>query len=95
MKSYICEDNATSINCTCIGESKIKQSLFGGIETPGNVYKSYLIELSDIDDKYKCKLEVLSQKQICSEIKQIPYGPWLHELKSLGIKINDLEKKSI
>ena len=46
------EDIAKNMNFKCMGESKIKQSLFEGIETPENVHNNYLIELSDIDDKY-------------------------------------------
>ena len=55
MKSYMSEDIAKNMNFKCMGESKIKQSLFGGIETPGKVYKNNLIDLSDIFGKYECK----------------------------------------
>lgn len=60
---------------------------------PESVHKNYLNELSDTNGKYKCKLEVFSQKRICSGIKQIPSGLGLYGLQLHGIKINDMENK--
>lgn len=94
MKSYISTDIAQSMNYKSISEVNLKQSLFGGIETVESVYSNYDIEVSDVDNTYKCKFEVLGQKRICSEIKQLPSGPWLNELKIHGIKITDLEKNT-
>lgn len=91
MKSYISEDIVEFMNFVPIGETKIRQSLFGGVETPESIRKNYLIELGNVDNSYKCKLEVLSEKRICSDIKRIPSGQWLNELKFHKIKINDLE----
>lgn len=36
-------------------------------------------------------MKVFIHKHICLQIKQIPPGPWSHELQLYGIKINDLE----
>lgn len=71
MKFYNCADVAESIIYKCI----IKQSLFGGVDTSERVNKNHLNEFRDTDGKYKCKLDVLSQKRIRSEIRKNQFGP--------------------
>ncbi|GBM14635.1 hypothetical protein AVEN_84131-1, partial [Araneus ventricosus] len=95
MKSYISSDVAQSMNYEPISEVNLKQSLFGAIETDEVSYKNYVIELSNVDNSYKCKFEVLGQNRICSEIKQIPSGPSLKEFKMHGIKLTDLENSTL
>ncbi|GBO33783.1 hypothetical protein AVEN_31648-1 [Araneus ventricosus] len=95
MKSYMSSDIAQSMNYEPISEVNLKQSLFGAIQTDEVSYKNYVIELSNVNNSYKCKLEVLGQNRICSEIKQIPSGPWLKEFKMHGIKLTDLENSTL
>ncbi|GBN10587.1 hypothetical protein AVEN_211951-1 [Araneus ventricosus] len=95
MKSYISSDIAQSMNYEPLSKVNLKQSLFGAIETDEVSYKNYVIELSNVDNSYKCKLEVLGQNRICSEIKQIPSGPWLKDFKMHGIKLTDLENSTL
>ncbi|GFQ86517.1 integrase catalytic domain-containing protein [Trichonephila clavata] len=91
MKSYISSHIVKSMNYKSKNEVNLKQSLFGGVETVESVYKNYVIELSNVDGGYKCKFEVLGQERICSEIEQLPSGPWLNEFKMHGIRLTDLE----
>ncbi|GFY48123.1 integrase catalytic domain-containing protein [Trichonephila inaurata madagascariensis] len=58
-------------------------------------YKNYVIQLCNVDNSYKCKFEVLGQNCICSEVKQIPSGPWLKEFEMHGIKLTDLENSTL
>ncbi|GBO11370.1 hypothetical protein AVEN_250370-1 [Araneus ventricosus] len=95
MKSYISSDIAQSMNYEPISTVNLKQSLFGAIETDEVSYKNYVIELSNVDNSYNCKLEVLGQNRICSEIKQTPSGPWLKEFKMHGIKLTDFENSTL
>ncbi|GBM66951.1 hypothetical protein AVEN_57852-1 [Araneus ventricosus] len=95
IKSYISSDVAQRMNYEPISKVNLKQSLFGAIETDEVSYKNYVIELSNVDKSYKCKLEVLGRNRICSEIKQIPSGPWLKEFKMHGIKLTDLENSTL
>ncbi|GBL86680.1 hypothetical protein AVEN_194910-1 [Araneus ventricosus] len=95
MKSYISSDIAQRMNYEPISKVNLKQSFFGAIETDEVSYKNYVIELSNVDNSYKCKFEVLGQNRICSEIKQIPSGPWLKEFKMHGIKLTDLENSTL
>ncbi|GBM48196.1 hypothetical protein AVEN_72473-1 [Araneus ventricosus] len=95
MKSYISSVIAQSMKYAPISKVNLKQSLFGSIETDEVSYKTYVIELSNVDNSYKCKLEILGQNRVCSEIKQIPSGPWLKEFKMHGIKLTDLENSTL
>ncbi|GBL97614.1 hypothetical protein AVEN_49129-1 [Araneus ventricosus] len=95
MESYISSDVAQGMNYEPISKVNLKQSLFGAIETDEVSCKNYVIELSNVDNSYKCKFEVLGQNCICSEIQQIPSGSWLKEFKTPGIKLTDLENSTL
>lgn len=51
----------------------------------------YELKLSSLDDSYRCHFEVLDHKQICGNISPVTRGPWIEELATQNVNLNDLD----
>ena len=85
-RSYILKSTAQELGFDVLRSERLIHSLFGGHCTSEKNHNCYEVRLSQND--YTCKIEVLDQPQICSDISPVVNGLWFNELLSLGIQLN-------
>lgn len=84
-RSYINKFVAEELKLQSLSEENLIHALFGGTE----VYKSYRIELHNLNNKFTCTLKVLDQSITCSSVVSVSSGSRIAELRNVGISIND------
>lgn len=89
-RSYILKSTVSHLNLKPKKAVKITHCLFGGIEKDET---HYLYDVTIFKGNYSHTFEVLDQLNICSEVSPVFYGPWMQELRSLGIEISDLNSQ--
>lgn len=90
-KSYITNKVAQEMNYIPIREEQLLHSLFGGTQTETVSHTCYKIRLGSLTEDFSCNFEALDQQLICNHVSSIKKGPWLDELKQIGIEITDLQ----
>ncbi|GFS28858.1 integrase catalytic domain-containing protein [Nephila pilipes] len=70
---------------------KIKHGLFGGVEMLEN-HNLYRLNLSSLDDKFNCQIEVLEQTKICSSLPMIKNEKFIKVSESKGKYISDVRQ---
>ncbi|GBN01822.1 hypothetical protein AVEN_204960-1 [Araneus ventricosus] len=70
-------------------QETIKHSLFGGGRTKECKHNCYRIKLKQLNGNFTCNFEVLDQPVICENVLPVSEGPWLDELKDLGVILTD------
>ncbi|GBL72837.1 hypothetical protein AVEN_39305-1 [Araneus ventricosus] len=96
-KSYILKNIAEEMKYSVGRQETIKHSLFGGVSTKYvNLCKhnSYGIKLKQLNGNFTCNFEVLDQAVICENALPVSEGPWLDELKGLGVISTDTNVSS-
>lgn len=65
-----------------ISEEIFEHILFGNLESEG-LYDRYLIDLGNMHNSFRCKLKILDQENICSEIDPTPETSFVNEIKKV------------
>ncbi|XP_035208103.1 uncharacterized protein LOC118182822 [Stegodyphus dumicola] len=89
-RSYVSKFLANAMQYECINESSVIHSLFGGTEVV-ETHKQFVVRLSSIKNDYQCNFKAFDQANICSDIPQLNIKPYLNELKTHNIFLNDVE----
>ncbi|CAL8117960.1 unnamed protein product [Orchesella dallaii] len=89
-KSYILKSLASQVGLRIMGEERVVHTLFGGHETGVEKHCRYKVKVSDINERYRCNLDVSDTKKISGHISSIPNGPWLEELRMSNITLSDV-----
>ncbi|XP_076384297.1 uncharacterized protein LOC143262298 [Megalopta genalis] len=90
--SYITKEAANRVGYESIGEQAMKHMLFGGKQSGIVQHKKYKIQLRDLEDRCLCTLSALDEEIICQKIPTVESGPWMQELKALGITLTDIDE---
>ncbi|XP_035229427.1 uncharacterized protein LOC118201426 [Stegodyphus dumicola] len=93
-RSYVSKFLANAMQYECINESSVIHSLFGGTEVV-ETHKQFVVRLSSIKNDYQCNFKAFDQANICSDIPQLNIKPYLNELKTHNIFLNDVEGADI
>ncbi|GBM68035.1 hypothetical protein AVEN_75875-1 [Araneus ventricosus] len=88
-KSYILKNIAEEMKYPVSRQETIKHSLFGGVSTKESKHNCYRIKLKQLNGNFTCNFEALDQAVICENIPAASEGPWLDELKDLGVILTD------
>ncbi|GFS51722.1 DUF1758 domain-containing protein [Trichonephila clavipes] len=72
-----------------IRQEEVIHGLFGGKETKPILHSVYTVEISDLDNNFICKFEILSEKKICGFVPKINDPEILQVLDKRKIKIFD------
>ncbi|GBN23713.1 hypothetical protein AVEN_215678-1 [Araneus ventricosus] len=75
-------------------QETIKHSLFGGVSTKECKHNCYRIKLKQLNANFTCNFEVLDKAVICENVLPVSEGPWLDELKGLGVILTDTNVSS-
>ncbi|XP_035214416.1 uncharacterized protein LOC118188157 [Stegodyphus dumicola] len=86
--TYISQYAAKTLKLEKIGTERIKHGLFGGVEVSED-HNRYQIDLTSLDGKYRCKIEALDQRKICSSLPKIKDEKLIKVMEKRGILIND------
>lgn len=89
-RSYICQNTAKELDHDIVGQEDLTHILFGGDQTENVRHNCYKIEVTNLDESYKCNFEVLDQSVICGNIIPVKNGPWMRNLKRNNIEIYDI-----
>ncbi|GFU05871.1 uncharacterized protein NPIL_287281 [Nephila pilipes] len=89
--TYISKYAARMLKLENLRTEKIKHGLFGGVEMSEN-HNRYRFNLSSLDNKFNCQIEVLDQTKICSSLPMIKNEKFIKLLESRGIDINDVRQ---
>lgn len=92
-RSYATKEIIEVMGFEPIKEVKIVHTLFGGKQTEEVPHKEYILNLSDLENSYNCRIQVLDQKKICNEVARVPHGEWIKEMERMNITISDREEK--
>ncbi|KAJ8964444.1 hypothetical protein NQ317_013854 [Molorchus minor] len=90
-RTYILKSTAQELGCVWKRQERLIHCLFGGVETEQK-HDCYEVKLNT--NGYTCSLEALDQVKICNDILPACEGPWLEELRELGIQIFDLKHRA-
>ncbi|GBO35440.1 hypothetical protein AVEN_98825-1, partial [Araneus ventricosus] len=93
-KSYILKNIAEEMKYPVDRQETIKHSLFGGVSTKECKHNCYRIKLKQLNGNFTCNFEVLDQAIICENVLPVSEGPWLDELKGLGVILTDTNVSS-
>ncbi|XP_044751642.1 uncharacterized protein LOC123311641 [Coccinella septempunctata] len=88
-KSYITRKIAEEMGYPPVREEQLVHSLFGGTQTESVSHRCFRISLQSLTEDYCCNFEVLDQPLICNHVSSVKKGPWLDELKRMGVEITD------
>ncbi|GBM32995.1 hypothetical protein AVEN_263489-1 [Araneus ventricosus] len=88
-KLYILKNIAEEMKYPVSRQETVKHSLFGGVFTKECKYNCYRIKLKQLNGNFTCNFEVLDQAVICENVLPASEGPWLDELKDLGVILTD------
>ncbi|XP_037048786.1 uncharacterized protein LOC119083230 [Bradysia coprophila] len=89
-RSYISTQLAKRIDGTMLGKYFERNILFGGVITGIEERSIYEVQLYGINGSMY-KLELANKDKITGSVEKLPPGPWMDELKSMGIRISDSE----
>ncbi|KAI5752980.1 hypothetical protein M8J77_022401 [Diaphorina citri] len=89
-KSYVLTKTARELGYEPVKKEKVQHALFGGLVTSPTDHDVYLLEVSNLDLSFTCRIEALDQTKICGNVSTVPEGSWLEELKAEGIEISDV-----
>lgn len=90
-QSYIKTSIAINANCSEQGSYFERNTLFGGMKTGIEERKIFRVQIESLNGNQKHIMELPDKKKITGEIPRIPPGPWMEELKTKGIFINDAD----
>ncbi|GBO14256.1 hypothetical protein AVEN_177158-1 [Araneus ventricosus] len=93
-KSYILKNIAEEMKYPVGRQETRKHSLFGGVSTKECKHNCYRIKLKQLNGNFTCNFEVLDQAVICENVLPVSEGPWLDELKGLGVILTDTNVSS-
>ncbi|KAJ8951485.1 hypothetical protein NQ318_000180, partial [Aromia moschata] len=85
-RSYILTSTAQRLGLISKRTERITHCLFGGAEQEQR-HNCFDIQVCYSD--FTCTIEVLDQITICKNIPPVFYGPWVEELKTLGVQLED------
>ncbi|XP_037029723.1 uncharacterized protein LOC119069705 [Bradysia coprophila] len=90
-QSYIKSEVAKYFKCKENGRYFERNTLFGGILSEVEERTIYRVDLVSLNGKIKRCLELTGRSKLTGDIIKIPEGPWIDELKSKNIEINDMQ----
>ncbi|GBN69468.1 hypothetical protein AVEN_239189-1 [Araneus ventricosus] len=90
-KSYIRKEIASVLGLTPLRQQLLSHALFGGERINEELHNVYKIELGSLDGNFNCNFDVVDQDIICNDVPSVSYGPWIDELKSMNIRMFDIE----
>lgn len=90
-QSYIKSSVAIGIKCLETGKYFERNTVFGGGKSSIEERIIYQVQIESLNGESKRKIELPDKEKITGSIAKIPEGPWMEELKSKGIYINDYE----
>lgn len=94
-KSYILRKTANDVELEILRKENMVHALFGGYQTQTVNHLCFQTQISSLDNRYSCTIEVYDQPVICGNIVSIFDGPWMQEIRNLGITVNDNEDGAI
>ncbi|GFW07893.1 DUF1758 domain-containing protein [Trichonephila clavipes] len=87
--TYVSENVITHLKALPLRSETVIHALFGGSETKPKKHDIFPVEVSNLNKKYTCSFEALSEKMICGYIRKIEDKQVLNELKRKKIKFTD------
>lgn len=90
-QSYIKTSIAIALRCHENGKYFERNTLFGGILSNVEERTIYQVQIESLNGDVKRTLELPDKKKLTGDIIKIPKGPWMDELKSKNIEINDYD----
>lgn len=90
-QSYIRTATAKTMRCPENGQYFERNTLFGGVLLNIEEQTVYQVQVESLSGDMKQSLELPDKKRLTGDIINIPKGPWMEELKSRNIEINDCE----
>ncbi|KAI5742796.1 hypothetical protein M8J77_011428 [Diaphorina citri] len=91
-KSYVLTKTAKELGYEPVKKEKVQHALFGGLVTSPTNHDVYLLEVSNLDLSFTCRIEALDQTKICGNVSTVPEGSWLEELKAEGTLEEEQDK---
>ncbi|XP_031334021.1 uncharacterized protein LOC116164034 [Photinus pyralis] len=88
---YILKSTSDALGLEVKRRAAIAHGLFGGTTVEHN-HSCYDVTL--VKGDYSRTVEVLDQPTICHPIPPVFYGPWIKELKRIGISLSDVKDSS-
>ncbi|GBM11178.1 hypothetical protein AVEN_207717-1 [Araneus ventricosus] len=92
-KSYIRKEIASVLGLAPLRQQLLSHALFGGEKINEEIHNVYKIELGSLDGNFNCNFDIVDQYIICNDVPSVSYGPWIDELKSMNIRMFDIEDK--
>ncbi len=89
-RSYIRTSALNKIKREKIGEEWLQNIVFGGQTTKVERSGKYLVQLCHQDENKVEPFDLLEKNELCGKLPQVPYGPWITELKERGVNLNDI-----
>lgn len=86
--SYVSQYAAKVLKLDSLKTEQIKHGLFGGGEIIEH-HNRYRLNLTSLDGKYNCQIEVLDQEKICSSVPRVKNKALIKLLNSKGLCISD------
>lgn len=88
---YIKSELAKNMKCKENGRYFERNTLFGGILSDIEERTIFRVDLESLNGDIKRSLELTGKSKLTGDIIKISDGPWLEELKSNNILINDIQ----
>lgn len=88
-QSYVKSTIAKDMKCQENGKYFERNTLFGGILSDIEERTTYRVDLESLNGAVRRSLDLTGKDKLTGEILKIPEGPWMEELKSKHISIND------
>jgi len=88
-RSYILKQTVEDLGLVATGNQNLFHTVFGGGQSQIQ-HQKYSVKCRTVREKEYHEFEVLDQQQICGKIERIPYGAWMHQLKSKNIWVSDI-----
>lgn len=92
-RSYISSPAVKNFELQPIGSIDLAHSLFGGHVTKFEKHSVYEIDVSNTDNTFQKRYQLIEVEKICSAVDPVRDGPWITELRTKGVQLSDLIEK--